>query len=100
MPGADSLIEMVRKVNEIGRRARSGEPGVEEYLRTMSSDPVTEWFSDLLREKNEELEKEISRSDRVAAALRTWYSSIGGASSARQADLQLIKVLREMEILS
>ncbi len=70
IPGAASLLETVRQMNEMARRARSGEPSVEDYLRMVSSDPVTEWFTGLLREKNEELEQERQRGDRLARALR------------------------------
>ncbi len=48
-------MEMVRTINEMSRRARAGEPGVEDYLRAVSADPVTEWFTALLQEKNDEL---------------------------------------------
>jgi hypothetical protein len=70
IPGAASLLETVRQMNEMARRARSGEPSVEDYLRMVSSDPVTEWFTGLLREKNEELEQERQRGDRLARELR------------------------------
>jgi hypothetical protein len=70
IPGAASLLETVRQMNEMARRARSGEPSVEDYLKMVSSDPVTEWFTGLLREKNEELEQERQRGDRLARALR------------------------------
>lgn len=69
-PAARSLVETVRQINEMVRRARSGEPSVEDYLRIVSADPVTEWFSGLLREKSEELEQERQRADRLARALR------------------------------
>ena len=69
-PAASSLTEMVRKMNEVIRRERSGEPSAEDYLRIVSADPVTEWFTTLLREKNEELEQERRRGDRLARELR------------------------------
>jgi hypothetical protein len=69
-PAGRSLMETIRKVSEMGRRARSGEPSAEDYLRAVGSDPTTQWFTALLREKNEELEKERQRADRLARALR------------------------------
>ena len=69
-PAADSIVETVRKLNEMTRRARSGEPTVDDYLRALASDPVTEWFTVLLRERTEELEREKRRADRLAATLR------------------------------
>jgi len=102
-PAAWSLAETVRKMNEMVRSARSGEPSVEDYLRMVSSDPVTEWFSELLREKSEELEQERQRVDRLARALRAWYTGRAARASANvsasEAELQLIHVLREMKII-
>ena len=101
-PGARHLMEMVRKINEIGHRARSGPPGADDYLRGVTSDPTTEWFTELLREKNEELTKERERADQLACALRTWYRAkhaTPGGPSADEAELQLINLLHEMEIL-
>jgi hypothetical protein len=100
-PETRSVVEIVRKINEIGRRARSGKPGVEEYLRDISSDPLTEWYTGLLQEKSAELENERSRADRLFGALRAWHGakeaeSAGGVS---QADAQLIHVLRTMGFL-
>ncbi len=69
-PAGRSLTELVRKMSEVGRREGSGDPDAEEYLRIVSSDPVTEWFTKLLREKNEELEQERRRGDRLARELR------------------------------
>jgi hypothetical protein len=69
-PAADSIVETVRKLNEMTRRARLGEPTVDDYLRALASDPVTEWFTVLLRERTEELEREKRRADRLAATLR------------------------------
>jgi hypothetical protein len=100
-PAARSLVETVRELNEMVRRARSGEPSVEDYLRTVSADPVTEWFTGLLREKSEELEQERQRADRVARALRGWYAARGARANppASEAELQLITVLREIGII-
>jgi hypothetical protein len=101
-PAARSLMEMVRKLNEMGHRARSGEPGVEDYLRAVSSDPATEWFTGLLREKREELEEERQRADRLARALRAWYSAKdarGSDGSPSELDLQLVNVLQSMGII-
>jgi hypothetical protein len=102
-PAAWSLLETVRKINEIGRRARSGEPGVEDYLRMVSADPVTEWFTGLLREKSEALEEERQRADRLARALRAWHAATATRVSANlpasEAESQLITVLREMRII-
>lgn len=69
-PAADSVVETVRRLNELTRRARAGEPTVDDYLQALASDPVTEWFTILLRERTEELEKERRRADRLAARLR------------------------------
>jgi hypothetical protein len=69
-PAARSLMETVRQINEIGRRARSGEPQVEDYLRVVASDPTTQWFTELLREKNEELNRERERADQLARELQ------------------------------
>lgn len=98
-----SLIETVRKLNEVTRKARSGDPSVEDYLRIVSSDPVTEWFTGLLREKSEELEQERERVDRLARALRAWYAATAARAlvngSTSEGELQLINVLREMRII-
>lgn len=102
-PGAQHLMETVRKIGEIGRRARSGAPSADDYLRALASDPTTEWFGELLREKNVELAQERERSDRLASALRTWHRTkrVGAAQqSADQADLELLDVLRGMQILN
>ena len=94
-PAVDSLLDTVRKINEIGRRARSGEPQVEDYLRAVSSEPRTEWFATLLREKNEELAKEREQFDRLSSAVRAWYAG----RSEGEADLRLAKVLSAMGIV-
>ena len=102
-PGAWHLMEMVRKINEIGQRARSGAPSADDYLRALASDPTTEWFTELLREKNEELTKERERSDQLACALRAWYRAkhaAPGEQSAGEAELQLVNLLHAMEILN
>ena len=101
-PAARALAETVRQINEMGRRARSGEPSVEHYLQTINSDPVTEWFTGLLREKSEELEKERHRVDQLAHALQAWYrakeETIPDESSSA-AELQLVNVLRTTGII-
>jgi hypothetical protein len=98
-----SLMEAVRDLNEMVRRARSGEPSVEDYLRMVSADPITEWFTGLLREKSEELEQERERADRLASAVRTWYAArtdrAAGNASASASELQLIGILRELNII-
>jgi hypothetical protein len=100
---ARSLMEIVAKINEMGRRARSGEPSVEDNLQIVSSDPVTEWFTGLLREKSEELEQERQRTDRLARAVRAWYLAKAGPTAANvstsASELQLISVLRELRII-
>src|SRR5262245_41671184 len=98
-PAARSLMETVRKINEMGRRARSGEPQVEDYLQAVNSDPTTEWFTELLREKNEELRKESERVDQLACALRAWYRAKHEAS-ASEPDSQLVKILHAMDVIS
>ena len=100
-PAGRSLIETIRKLNEMGRGAGSSDPSVEDYLRTVSSDPVTEWFTALLREKNEELEKERQGADRVARALRSWYARNDRVpeESASEAELQLVNLLRSLGIV-
>ena len=102
-PGAWHLMEMVRKINEIGHRARSGAPSADDYLRAVASDPTTEWFTELLREKNEELTKEGERADQLACALRAWYRAkhgTAGEPSADEAEMQLINLLHAIEILN
>jgi len=96
-------METVRKISEIGQRARSGAPSADDYLRALASDPTTEWFSELLREKNEELTKERERADQVASALRAWYRTryaTTGEQSVDEADLRLVDILRAMKILN
>lgn len=101
-PAAWQLMEMVRKINDIGQRARSGLPGVDDYLRTVTSDPATEWFTELLREKSAELERERQRADQLACALRAWYGAKHEGTpdlSANEAELQLINTLHVMGII-
>ena len=101
-PAAWHLMEMVRKINDIGQRARSGAPDVDDYLRTVTSDPATDWFTELLREKSAELERERQRTDQLACALRVWYrAKQSGTSdlSANEADLQLVNALQVMGII-
>jgi len=101
-PAARSLIETVRKFNEMAQRARSGQPEPEDYLKVLSSDPATEWFTDLLREKNEELDQERQRSDRLVSALRAWYKAkdvkMPDGSTNRE-ERRLVNLLREMGII-
>lgn len=101
-PAADSLMDTVRKFNEMTRRARSGEPSIDDYLQALASDPVTEWFTGILREKSEDLEKEKARADRLAAACRRWHIDASarisqGQCSAAEADLA--NVLRDLSII-
>ena len=101
-PAAWHLMEMVRKVNDIGQRARAGAPGVDDYLRTLASDPTTDWFTELLREKSAELEQERQRTDQLVCALRVWYrAKQAGASdlSDNQAELQLVNTLQVMGVI-
>jgi hypothetical protein len=95
-------METVRKMNEMGRGASLGDPQVEDYLRAVSSDPTTEWFTELLREKNEELTKERERADQLACALRAWFGTrqAAGELPADEAELHLVNLLRTMEILN
>jgi hypothetical protein len=90
---------MVSRINEIGRRSRSGDASVEGYLQGIAADPVTAWFTDLLREKNVELTNEKQRGDRIARALQSWQEAKNAGASASEADAQLAKLIREMGIL-
>jgi hypothetical protein len=93
-------METVRMINEMGRRARAGEPGVDEYLQRVAADPVTDWFTELLREKSAELDQERQRTDQLASALRTWHAArIASAECPTEADVQLIGVLQAMGII-
>jgi hypothetical protein len=99
-PTAQSLLETVRKVNQMARKAQSGEPRIEDYLRAISADPATEWFTGLLREKNEELESERKHSDRLTSALRRWARQRNAVGSKQlDADSQLLDFLREDGII-
>src|SRR5262245_36489314 len=101
-PAINSLMETVRKINEISQRARSGDPSEEDYLKTVAADPVTEWFTGLLREKNAELQKERDRSDRLSKALWAWYRATRQAQpegSSSEAEQQLVRVLRDLDII-
>jgi hypothetical protein len=74
---------------------------VDAYLRGVNNDPVTVWFTDLLREKSTELEQEKERADRIAGALRAWHRAASGRivdGSISQADLKLIDFVRDMGI--
>jgi hypothetical protein len=102
LPAANSLMEMVRTINQMSRRARAGEPGMEDYLKALSADPVTEWFTALLQEKNDELQTERERSERLASALRAWWRERVEAESnicQSDAELRLLRVLRGMGII-
>ena len=101
-PVVGNILDTVRQINEIARKARSGEPTAEDYLKTISSDPVGKWFAELLRERNDELEKEKQRVDRLSGALRAWYaarsSSLSG-ESATEAERSLANLLQVMKIV-
>ncbi len=101
-PGARSLMDLVRQINEMGRRARSGEPGVEDYLRILASDPTTKWFTELLREKSAELEKERKRADELTSALRAWYQAkqAGSEQAGSEAESQLVQALRRLNVVN
>jgi hypothetical protein len=55
---------------------------------------ITEWFTGLLREKTEELERERLPADCLAGALRAWYAARAvrrpANSSTSEAELRLI----------
>lgn len=103
-PANFSLMESVRKMNDTVRRARSGEPQVEDYLKVIASDPVAEWFNEILREKTDELLTERQKSDQLAAALRNWYSARHGETHSSEsvvaAEQRLVSLLERMEILN
>ena len=80
----------------------AGEPAVDDYLRALASDPVTEWFTVLLREKTEELEKERERADRLTGACRRWFSEVHSRLAENHcgaAEADLANVLRELSII-
>jgi len=96
-------METVRKINQVAKRAGSDALEVDDYLRAVTSDPMTEWFTELLSEKNKELKREQQRSGELARALRAWYQAkdaTEGHESGGEAELELVKVLRDMEILN
>lgn len=95
-------MDLVRQVNEMGRRARSGEPGVEDYLRILAADPTTQWFTELLREKSDELEKEKKRTDELVFAVRAWYQArqAGPEQAGSEAETQLIQALSRLNIIN
>jgi hypothetical protein len=93
-------MEIVQQINEMNRRAKSGEPSVEDYLHAVSEEPRTEWFTALLREKNDELRTERERADAVAAALRTWHSAATKEQSKQsEADVTLLQALRRLGVV-
>jgi hypothetical protein len=96
-PATDLLLDMVRQINEIGRRARSGAPGVDDYLEIIKADPTTQWFTDLLRDKNAELQTEKQRTSDLSAALWAWLRA--KQSALDSADRQLIDSLRVLGVI-
>jgi hypothetical protein len=98
-PAAHSIVEMVRRLNEMTRRARSGEPTIDDYLQALASDPVTEWFTVLLREKTEELEKERARADLLARAGRRWFSAMESEKTRSAEEVNLVNVLRDLGVI-
>jgi hypothetical protein len=101
-PAADSLMDTVRRFNEMTRRARSGEPSVEDYLQTLASDPVAQWFTEVLREKSEDLQKEQARMDRLTAACKRWYTEATPRLSANRgtvAEAELASILRDLSVI-
>jgi hypothetical protein len=63
---------------------------------------MAEWFTALLREKSEELQKEQARADRLAAVCRRWYADASARLSENQysaAEADLANVLRELSII-
>jgi hypothetical protein len=97
-PAARNLMDLVRQVNEINRRARSGEPTPDDYLKAVASEPRTEWFMELLHEKSAELEKQTERADRMTRLLRNWYAA--KPDSVEATDIQLANAIRSMGIIS
>ncbi len=98
MPAVDHLMQTVRKLSEIGQRARSGDPSIDDYLELIKADPTTDWFTDLLRENRAELEKEKLRADQLAATMRAWYRA--KQVSSGDADAQFIHALRAMGVIA
>jgi hypothetical protein len=97
-PAARNLMDMVRQVSEMARKARSGEPTLDDYLKAVASEPRTEWFMEILHEKSAELEKETERADRMTRLLRNWYAAKLSAGDA--ADQQLISAIRSIGVIS
>jgi hypothetical protein len=94
-------MELVRRANQIGQVAGADKPEVEDYLREISADPMTEWFTELLHEKNQELAVEKEQSERLAGALRDWYTAKwASAESSSEAESRLTDVLHEMRIIN
>lgn len=94
-------MESVRLLNEMGRRARAGQPEVENYLHSVASDPITGWFTELLREKSAELEHERHRVDQLTSAVRAWHQTrIEGSQCPSGADVQLVNVLQALGIIA
>ena len=63
---------------------------------------VAEWFTVLLREKTEELEKERERVDHLSVACRRWFSEVHSRlteGNCGAAEAGLAEVLRELSII-
>ena len=101
-PAAWELMEMVRRFKEINQGVGSRAPNVEDYLRAVAADPTTQWFTELLREKSDELEKERRQADQLACALREWHRAKqeGTEPSVSEADLQLVQSLQAIGIIA
>jgi len=100
-PAARELMETVRRFKEISRGGGPG-PTVEDYLRAVSADPTTRWFTELLREKSDELIKERQQADQLTCALRKWHRAKleGTERSAGEADLHLVQSLHAIGIIA
>jgi hypothetical protein len=101
-PAARSLMETVQKLNRIGKLAGANKPEVDDYLRGIDSDPLSDWFTELLREKDQELAGQRQQSDRLAVALRDWYAAKAARTAVEppgEAELRLAQVLHEMKIV-
>jgi hypothetical protein len=101
-PAAHDLMEMVRRFKEISRGGGPGVPTVEDYLRAVSADPTTQWFTELLREKTDELDKERRQAGQLTCALRAWHRAKqeGTERSASEADLHLVQSLQAIGIIA
>lgn len=97
IPGAWHLMDTVRKLNELSQRARSGAPAADDYLQVLTSDPTTQWFTELLREKSAELEMERQRVDQLACALRSWHDA--KKDLVDPSDTQLANALQQIGII-